>query len=321
MANNTFESQPYDNAFKSLFTRCSSRVIVPLINEVYHPKIPLDDNVKIINKANELFLSEGDKNNFKVKITDAQSEINGKKYHMECDCYKHNMIILNMTQYTLGAGMNDTHLTKERHEYRDRAVLPESGVLFLRKTVKKKLFIEVADDNHSFQHEIHPLVLADYTIDKLVQRRLYILIPFYLFNHEKDLKKYSSDKACRKRVRKAMRQMIDALKEGLEKEEILPVDYDLLTDMMKVVTEGLTKKYRKAKKELDEIMDSYIYTTPSDRIYFQGRRDGKDEGFDEGKIDVYYKEMKMSPEDIAEKMNKPVDMVKKVINSLSTESK
>ena len=118
MANNTFESQPYDNAFKSLFTRCSSRVIVPLINEVYHPKIPLDDNVKIINKANELFLSEGDKNNFKVKITDAQSEINGKKYHMECDCYKHNMIILNMTQYTLGAGMNDTHLTKERNEYR-----------------------------------------------------------------------------------------------------------------------------------------------------------------------------------------------------------
>lgn len=34
MAKNSFESQPYDNAFKSLFTRCSSRVIVPFINEV-----------------------------------------------------------------------------------------------------------------------------------------------------------------------------------------------------------------------------------------------------------------------------------------------
>lgn len=53
----------------------------------------------------------------------------------------------------------------------------------------------------------------------------------------------------------------NALKKGLEKEEILPVNYDLLTDMMKVVTEGLTKNYRKTKKKLDEIMDNHIYTT------------------------------------------------------------
>ncbi|MDD6259228.1 MAG: hypothetical protein PUA69_08265 [Erysipelotrichaceae bacterium] len=86
--------------------------------------------------------------------------------------------------------------------------------------------------------------------------------------------------------------------------------------MMKVVTEGLTKNYRKAKKKLDEIMDGCIYTFPSDRIYFQGRRDGKDEGIDAGIIDACYEEMKMSPEDIAEKMNKPLDMVKKVIKEL-----
>ena len=30
-------------------------------------------------------------------------------------------------------------------------------------------------------------------------------------------------------------------------------------------------------------MDSYIYTTPSDRIYFQGRRDGIDIGEDRGR--------------------------------------
>ena len=52
----------------------------------------------------------------------------------------------------------------------------------------------------------------------------------------------------------------NASKKGLEKEEILPVNYDLLTGMMKVVTEGLTKNYRKAKKKLDEIIGSYIYS-------------------------------------------------------------
>lgn len=34
MVKNSFAFQPYDMTFKSLFTRCSSRVIVPFINEV-----------------------------------------------------------------------------------------------------------------------------------------------------------------------------------------------------------------------------------------------------------------------------------------------
>lgn len=92
MAKTNFIAHPYDSAFKSLLVRGSPLITVPFINE--------------------LFIAEADKNNFKVKITDALLIINGKAYHIECDCYKRNRIILNVTEYDLGSGLNNKHLSK-----------------------------------------------------------------------------------------------------------------------------------------------------------------------------------------------------------------
>lgn len=46
----------------------------------------------------------------------------------------------------------------------------------------------------------------------------------------------------------------------------------------------------------------------------------KQDGHDEGMIDAYYNDMKLSPENIAKKMNKPLEEVQEIIQSLSDES-
>ena len=53
------------------------------------------------------------------------------------------------------------------------------------------------------------------------------------------------------------------------------------------------------------------------RVKNQYISEGRAEGIDEGRIGVYYEDMKMSSADIAKKMNKPLDMVLKVIQKLN----
>lgn len=57
-------------------------------------------------------------------------------------------------------------------------------------------------------YQIDTIVLADYTIDDLTYKDLYILVPFYLFNHEKGIAKYNTDRVCRKRVLEAICKMV-----------------------------------------------------------------------------------------------------------------
>ena len=102
-------------------------------------------------------------------------------------------------------------------------------------------------------------------------------------------------------------------------------DYGILTAMMKTVTEGLTKQNKEIEKELDEIMSEGVLKIPGEEYYRNGINKGigigedrgRNEGRDEGKISVYYEEMKLSPEAIAKKMNKPLDMILKVIQNLT----
>ncbi|MDD6259219.1 MAG: hypothetical protein PUA69_08220 [Erysipelotrichaceae bacterium] len=55
--------------------------------------------------------------------------------------------------------------------------------------------------------QIDTIVLADYTIESLADKDLYILVPFYLFNHEKVIAEYNTGAACRKRVIETMNKM------------------------------------------------------------------------------------------------------------------
>lgn len=53
-----------------------------------------------------------------------------------------------------------------------------------------------------------------------------------------------------------------------------------------------------------------------DRVENKGRIEGKKEGRTEGKVSVYYNDMGLSPEQIAKKLNKPLDEILKIIEHL-----
>ena len=184
--------------------------------------------------------------------------------------------------------------------------LPFSGVLFLRRPKDGNLYVIIQIGKNYLLYQIDTIVLADYTIEDLVNKDLYILVPFYLFNHEKDIAKYNTDAACRKRVIEAMRKMVQAINKGLKEDRFLIFDYGILTAMMKTVTEGLTKQNKEIEKELDKIMSEGVLKIPGKeyclRVKDQYISEGRAEGINENKRNnalTMLKDGKLSIDDIS----------------------
>ena len=102
MANNNTLSHPYDLAFKQGLRQASPWLTAPLINEMFHPDVPLDRNTFIQHLSNEFISLDGKK----VKFTDSQLCANNDIYHIECDCYAGDEIITQIAEYDLYAGLN-----------------------------------------------------------------------------------------------------------------------------------------------------------------------------------------------------------------------
>ncbi|GEM_PF-1184244 len=54
--------------------------------------------------------------------------------------------------------------------------------------------------------------------------------------------------------------------------------YLLVTDMMKKVTDNLSSRFSKVRKELDEIMGGKILQFRGEELYNEGREKGREEG-------------------------------------------
>lgn len=77
-----------------------------------------------------------------------------------------------------------------------------------------------------------------------------------------------------------------------------------------------------------KISEEDVLVIPGKEYYLKLKNKGIQEGIDiglnrgrdEGMIDAYYNDMKLSPEDIAKKMDKPLEEVQEIIQNLSDES-
>ena len=256
-------------------------LIVPLINEMFHPDVPLDRNTFIQHLSNDFISPDGKSE----KFTDSQIQAGSEYYHIECDCYEKEKIIFKMVEYDLYAELNNVKINIRNSVIQKpfTVPVPVSGVLFLRRPSDADLPIRFIRQKIQMQYHFDTIVLADYTIEDLTDKDLYILVPFYLFNHEKDIAKYNTDAACRRRVLEAMRKMVQAINKGLREDKFLIFDYGILTAMMKTVTEGLTKQNKEIEKELDEIMSEGVLKIPGKEYCLRVKDQYISEGINETK--------------------------------------
>ena len=72
--------------------------------------------------------------------------------------------------------------------------------------------------NGEINYDVTMMQISDFTIDSIFENKLYLMIPFYIFNYEKEFKKNNLDKQKTEALANVFRGILNRLDIELEKE-------------------------------------------------------------------------------------------------------
>ncbi|MCM1261670.1 MAG: hypothetical protein NC313_03030 [Butyrivibrio sp.] len=181
----------FDSVFKTLLQRFPM-LAVALINEVFHVDYAEDEVV--IHGRNEYHSLDG-----KV-INDAMLRIRDKIYHIECQSTNDGLMVIRMIEYDFRIAIEETRniltneLKKKLGERNKEPFIfrfPQSCMVCVRPGIEKKDVLKlqiVMPSGENVLYEVPVLQVQNFSKEEMFQKRLLILIPFYVLRYEKDIK-------------------------------------------------------------------------------------------------------------------------------------
>ena len=178
---------PYDHAFRIMETECDD-LLIPFVSHMFGEEY---DQTAIVKRLRNEHFMESKENEEKKRITDSDFEIVfrniAKKYHLECESKRYDgTILVRIFEYDAQIALDEGEKSLDRLDIR----FPNTGLLLLRASPKapKKAVINIEMPEGETVHYSIPIIkVSDYKIDEIFEKRLYLLLPFYIFNFEKQL--------------------------------------------------------------------------------------------------------------------------------------
>ena len=169
---------PYDDAFRTMMVK-SRTLAIPFLNEMFHLSISSD--ARIVAGSNELFTSNGSR-----RITDSNLRIAGDDtlYHTECESLPGgSRILIRLFEYDSSIAIR--HATIEGDTL--YVTYPKTGVLYLRnsKSVNDRMHmvIKAPDGDEQLSIDVAVLKVSEYSLEEIFDKKLWFLLPFFIFNH------------------------------------------------------------------------------------------------------------------------------------------
>ena len=168
----------FDDVFRTIVQKMP-QLVIPLINEVFQTSYP--DDVEIMQWRNEQVTKD------KKIITDSCLRIGNKVYHIECQSTDDSTMAIRMIEYDFSAALNFTE--KDRRNYILR--FPHSAVLQLRENSNTPDILNVKlifADGGTYDYQVPVVKVSAYTKDNIFEKKLLMLLPFYVMRYEKKKK-------------------------------------------------------------------------------------------------------------------------------------
>ena len=259
------KSTIFDDVFMTICERMPS-LLIPLINEAFGTNYSEDE--EIVQLRDEHHLPE------KKIITDAYIRIRKDKYHIECQSNDHVCMITRMFEYDTVIALESMIDKKDCIEIE----YPASCVVYLRGTGKasrrKVLRLKFPDGStHEYKPEI--IEVAAYSLDEMFDKRLLLMIPFFLVRYEKTLMKDNPDNAEWQDLSKEAGGMLDRIDDLSEKSTTFDLN---LADLINKIMAYLCRKSEKNRERLGEIMGGKVLELASDRLRAEGLIEGETRG-------------------------------------------
>jgi hypothetical protein len=304
-------AQIFDLILKQLM-RLSSVAIIQFINGLFGANHPLDSAVEYPN-------TESVSKKLRRLLSDTIVIIGGVHvYHLEAEIGDDENIVVRVFEYGLAEGFRTKTVSEDGRTISIK--FPNARIIYWETTKKTPdevtLSLEFPEGGH-YDYKVKALKFLEYDIKDLEERKLAILLPFYVL---KLRRRAVSARTSRRRAELAweMKTILNELVAATDRAEasglMSEADGSIVLDHMEYLYKELFAQYDEFR-EADAMLQERILTY-SEKAELRGREEGRVEGRIEGK-----KEMArgllvsgVSPDVIAKTSGLPLDTVKALIN-------
>ena len=287
----------YDGAFRTILNDCR-KLIIPVINEIFKEHYTGEEEIRFF--PNEHFLDQQDAAD-KERITDTNFQIIGrivKKYHLECESsLPDGKITIRLFEYDAQIALDEGEVTEETLT----VTFPNTAVMYLRayKKTPDKMKYVIITPGGTVQYDVPIMKVQSYSLDEIFEKRLLMLIPFYIFSHEKSFSEYNNNEQKLEELKAEYRIILERL-DDLEKQGIIGAfDKRTIIDLSSDVINEIARKYENVQKGIGAMMRGPLIQTEARTILNRGISQGISETKKETALRML-KMGKLTVEEIAE---------------------
>ncbi len=262
----------YDGAFRTILNDCR-KLIIPVINEIFREEYTGEEKIEFF--PNEHFLDQQDAAD-KERITDTNFRVIGritKKYHLECESsLPDGKITIRLFEYDAQIALDEGEVTEETLT----VTFPNTAVLYLRnyKKTPDKMKYVIVTPGGTVKYDIPLMKVQNYTLDDIFEKRLLLLIPFYIFSHEKNFPEYNSNEQKLAKLKSEYRYILERLNELEQQGVIGAFDKRTIIELSSDVIKEIAQKYGNVQKGVGDMMSGALIETEARKILNQGKTQG-----------------------------------------------
>ena len=265
----------YDGAFRTILNDCR-KLIIPVINEIFDEHYTGEEEIRFF--PNEHFLDQQDAAD-KERITDTSFQIIGrivKKYHLECESsLPDGKITIRLFEYDAQIALDEGEVTEETLT----VIFPNTAVMYLRayKKTPDKMKYVIVTPGGTVQYDVPIMKVQSYSLDEIFEKRLLMLIPFYIFSHEKSFSEYNNNEQKLQELKAEYRIILERL-DDLEKQGIIGAfDKRTIIELSSDVIREIARKYENVQKGIGAMMRGPLIQTEARTILNRGISENKKE--------------------------------------------
>ncbi len=251
----------YDSTFKSLKAR-HKRLFISVINEAFGKHYPLNSEVEILPTegffVDKLELSKDSE--LQRRESDSLIRIENDFYLIECQTYDDDSMAIRLAEYTFLAARSNSVSTQQSVTLN----LPSYTVIYIKRTEKTPLTTNITynfPNRQSVDYSTKNVFIDDLTKEEIIDKKLYVYIPFYVARYEKEL---STEKNYQKAIEDLEYFRDEMIKSRVTK-ELTQEEINDICSSTNVIVAHITDG-NSIESEVTDIMGGEIYELSSDRI-------------------------------------------------------
>ncbi len=272
--NTTEHSTIFDDVFRTIAQKMP-QLLIPLINEVFHTSYSKEEPFEQLR--NEHY------EKFGTVVTDSIIRIGSHIYHLECQSSKDETMVIRMFEYDISIALE--HASFAKHAIWE-IEFPQSCVLYIRNHRSLPDFHEAIvkfADGQKIRYRVPIIQAKKYTVDRIFEKRLLILLPYHILRYEHFLKHNGTDLKKVQHLLDDFREINRKLEETSEKEQKSHLYMDMIV-LIEEIADYIIPEGNEIRKGLGEIMGGKILKLRSEELLEQGEARGRLTGLREGRL-------------------------------------